>query len=87
MDWRGIARQTVSRVLSECGACPEPALKKALRAAYPFGVRCYHPYRIWCDEVKKQMSGWRLLQERGTNDDGPGGKDRGRETNDETAPL
>ena len=28
--------------------------KKALRDAYPFGVREYHPYKIWLDEIRRQ---------------------------------
>jgi len=30
-------------------------VKAALRAAYPFGPREHHPYRIWLDEIRRQM--------------------------------
>ena len=33
----------------------EKEIKKALREAYPFGERKYHPYKIWLDEIKVQM--------------------------------
>lgn len=31
------------------------ALRKALCEAYPFGQKAYHPYKIWCDEIKFQL--------------------------------
>jgi hypothetical protein len=30
-------------------------VKKALFDAYPFGERKYHPYKIWLDEIARQM--------------------------------
>src|SRR5579885_2310491 len=30
------------------------AVRAALRAAYPFGPRKHHPYRIWLDEISRQ---------------------------------
>jgi len=32
------------------------AIKKVLQDAYPFGVRQYHPYKIWLDEQRKALS-------------------------------
>lgn len=32
------------------------AIKKVLRGAYPFGVRQYHPYKIWLDEQRKALN-------------------------------
>ena len=53
--WRNIAAPIISKVLEETkGASPED-VRKAVREAYPFGQRKYHPYKIWCDEVKRQM--------------------------------
>lgn len=36
----------------------EQWIRKALRATYPeyFGVRDYWPYKVWCDEVRRQLA-------------------------------
>ena len=53
--WRQIASPIIARVIAENRAKGEKALRAALRAAYPFGERQYHPYKIWCDEVNAQL--------------------------------
>jgi hypothetical protein len=53
-SWRDRARPIVGRVLAETAGQPDPAIRKALRDAYPFGPRTRHPYKIWCDEVARQ---------------------------------
>ena len=52
--WRGISAPIIARVLAETAGKSPEEIREALRAAYPFGVRRYHPYRIWCDEVRVQ---------------------------------
>jgi hypothetical protein len=52
--WRDFARPIIHRVLEETRGLEEPDIKKALREAYPFGERAYHPYKIWLDEIKVQ---------------------------------
>lgn len=52
--WRDKARPIIARVLRETAGQDEKAIKRALRDAYPFGPRQYHPYKIWCDEVQAQ---------------------------------
>lgn len=52
--WRAKAAPIIGRVLAETAGKPEPEIRAALRAAYPFGLRRHHPYRIWCDEVRVQ---------------------------------
>jgi len=52
-SWRDIARPIVSDVLRKTEG-NEAARKKGLYDAYPFGVRQYHPYKIWLDEIKVQ---------------------------------
>ena len=32
-----------------------PAFRKELKDAYPFGPRQYHPYKIWLDEIGRQL--------------------------------
>jgi hypothetical protein len=56
MSWRDSARPIIAKVLAENEGKSEKEIRKALREAYPFGVRQYHPYKIWCDEVKRQWS-------------------------------
>jgi hypothetical protein len=34
-----------------------------LRDAYPWGERAYHPYRIWCSEVNRQLACLRPVDE------------------------
>lgn len=55
MTWRDIARPIIARVISEVGTEDMKLLRAALREAYPFGERRYHPYRIWCHEVRVQL--------------------------------
>lgn len=55
MSWREHATPIIRRVIAETGTDDEKALRKALREAYPFGERQYHPYKIWCDEVRRQL--------------------------------
>lgn len=55
MTWRDQARPIIARVIAEVGTTDRPALRRALRAAYPWGQRQYHPYRIWCHEIRVQL--------------------------------
>lgn len=52
--WRNTAQPIIARVIAEHKDKPAE-LRKALRDAYPFGQRKYHPYTIWCDEVARQL--------------------------------
>lgn len=52
--WRRIAAPIIARVLAETEGMPEGDVRAALRAAYPFGVRRHHPYKIWLDEIRVQ---------------------------------
>lgn len=53
-SWRDYAAPIIARVLKETAGQDEKAVRKALREAYPFGERANHPYKIWCDEVRRQ---------------------------------
>ena len=57
-SWRDVARPIIAQVLQETAGQEEPQVKKALRDAYPFGQRAMHPYKIWCDEVRRQRGTW-----------------------------
>lgn len=54
--WRHRARRVIVSVLQELG--PRRRLltkRRALRQAYPFGVRRGRAYRVWLDEVHVQL--------------------------------
>lgn len=54
--WRRRARTVITKVISEVGPKDLKKLKRAISAAYPFGVRKMHPYKIWLDEVRLQLA-------------------------------
>lgn len=54
--WRWTAHQACKQALAALPVVvSEKGAKAALKEAYPFGQRAYHPYKIWCDEVRKQL--------------------------------
>jgi len=53
--WRAIAKPIIARVIREVGTDDRAALKAALLEAYPFGPMEHHPYKIWRDEIKRQL--------------------------------
>lgn len=55
--WRSIAAPIIRQVIEEVGRNDARALRKALLDAYPFGTKRYHPYRIWRDEIRRQLEG------------------------------
>jgi hypothetical protein len=52
--YRDNAAPLIACVLAATKGQPEKDIKAALKAAYPFGMRQYHPYQIWCDEIRRQ---------------------------------
>lgn len=66
MTWRDRAAPIVRRVLDETRGQDEKAIRAALRAAYPFGERAYHPYKIWLDEIARQRGRRAVTARRGT---------------------
>ena len=55
--WRDIAAPIIREVIARIGCDDDRALRKALFEAYPFGERKMHPYKIWRDEIKRQLEG------------------------------
>ena len=53
--WRKRARKVIQEAIRRVGRSDEKSLKAAISAAYPFGARTCHPYKIWLDEVKVQL--------------------------------
>ena len=54
-SWRNKARTVISTVIRDNPNLSLEELKKKISDAYPFGMRAYHPYQIWLDEVKDQL--------------------------------
>jgi hypothetical protein len=54
-SWRKMAAAMIQQVIAENPGVTGPALKLLLRQHYPFGVRQYHPYKIWLNEVAKTL--------------------------------
>lgn len=52
--WRDSCKPIIHQVLKETEGKTEKEIRMALREAYPFGERAYHPYKVWCDEIKRQ---------------------------------
>lgn len=53
--WGQRARAVVSRVLTENPTLGAKELKPLLRAAYPFGQRALHPYKVWLKVVREAL--------------------------------
>ena len=73
--WRKFAAPIIARVLAETTGKPDAEVREALRAAYPFGPRRHHPYRIWLDEIRIQTGrrkiGSRVRRLQGRTPQGP----------------
>lgn len=52
--WRENCAPIITKVLVDNKGKTEKEIRKALHDAYPFGPRKMHPYKIWCDEIKRQ---------------------------------
>ncbi len=55
--WRRHCAPIIAKVIRENVAAggDENTLAKRLREAYPYGVKEHHPYKIWRDEIRKQL--------------------------------
>lgn len=54
--WRKLAAPEIARVIKEVGTDDLPALRRALSAAFPWPPKRGHPYKIWLDEIKRQLA-------------------------------
>lgn len=52
--WRDRARPIIAATLAQTKGQDEKSVRAALKAAYPFGVRRYFPYKVWLDEIRRQ---------------------------------
>ena len=56
MTWRAIAAPIIQSTIHYVGrTAPTKVIRKALREAYPFGQRKCWPYKVWCDEIHRQL--------------------------------
>jgi hypothetical protein len=55
LTWRDKAQEVISHVVADNPDADYGELKAALKAAYPFGERKYHPYKVWCEEQRKVL--------------------------------
>lgn len=53
--WRQKAAPIIAKVIEQHRGEPESQVRKALREAYPFGPRRYHPYKMWLKEIRFQL--------------------------------
>lgn len=68
-DRRDVARPIIADVITRVGRDDQKALRAALRDAYPWGERAHWPYKVWCDEVQRQLSGRRYGEAKPERDD------------------
>lgn len=55
-NWRLTARAAIQNAIASLPPNASPQqIKKAIDAAYPFGMRKYHPYKIWLSERKAYL--------------------------------
>jgi isocitrate dehydrogenase kinase/phosphatase len=55
MNWRAKARAVIRQVMADHPKADPKELRRLISEAYPFGERKYHPYKIWLDEVSRQL--------------------------------
>jgi hypothetical protein len=54
--WRNDCRPIIAEVIQRVGTKDPKALRAALLEAYPYGQRSMHPYKIWRDEIRRQLN-------------------------------
>lgn len=52
--WREEARPIIEKVLRDNAQKSDKEIRAALREAYPFGEKAYHPYKMWLKEIAWQ---------------------------------
>lgn len=66
--WRPTAQRVVRETIDRVGTADAKALRRALKEAYPFGMRRYWPYLVWRDEIKRQLGLKRPIRPRQPED-------------------
>lgn len=60
--WRAQAAPIIAKVLEDNYGKSNDEIRTALRDAYPFGERKYHPYKIWLNEIQRQWKQGRRVR-------------------------
>jgi hypothetical protein len=55
MTWRDIHRPRIRAIIENVGTDDKKALKQALFDGWDYGARENHPYKIWLDEIRRQL--------------------------------
>lgn len=53
--WRDDCAPIIAEVIERVGRDDMKALRKELRAAFPYGERARWPYKVWLDEIRTQL--------------------------------
>lgn len=64
-SWRESVAPIIADVLKRCEGQTLSEKRKALREAFPYGERAYHPYKIWLDECRIQLGLKKVRQRKG----------------------
>lgn len=65
--WRDKFRPQIAATINRLGDDDMPRLRAALRALWDeldMGPRQYHPYKIFCDEIKAQLGTKKIKEDR-----------------------
>lgn len=57
--WRRASQQAIETALEDrlgVDCMTEAQLRKVIDAAYPFGERAHHPYKVWLKVVREEMA-------------------------------
>ena len=60
--WREACAPIVFKIIQENKDKEYPEIRKALREAYPFGQKKYWPYKVWLDEINRQLIKFGLIE-------------------------
>lgn len=57
-SWRDSARPIIAKIIQEYNPDKDSMpLKLKLQEAFPWGERKHYPYKIWLDEIRRQLTG------------------------------
>jgi hypothetical protein len=57
VNWKAEARAAIERAYADgvAAGLTGRELRNHVNAAYPFGARERHPYKVWCAEMKQRF--------------------------------
>jgi len=54
-SWRERSAPIIAGVFADVGTDDMKKLRRALSDAYPYGEKKFWPYKVWCDEIRRQL--------------------------------